>query len=128
MKNTHPKTEYSSVLHRLRLECPPDGQQNVYTHNTVVITEEQDIPYVPSSMFDSDQVQKNGMAQLLQNVRFSTGSDIEMADNLTDRLNSGLSDVADSAIERISTTIRKRAIDKQNVTDASPVTPSDSNS
>lgn len=102
MKNIRLQTEYSNVLPDIEIVMPPDGEQSVLSKGTIIIKEDEDIPYVPSNAFDSDQVQKNGMAQALKDVHFSTGSDIDMADRLANSLSIGLSDTSDSAFKRVS--------------------------
>lgn len=102
MKNIRLQTEYSNVLPFIEIVMPPDGEQNVMSQGTIIIKDDEDIPYLPSSAFDSDQLQKNGMAQTLKDVRFSTGTDIDMADCLANSLSKGLSETSDSAFKRMS--------------------------
>lgn len=85
MKNIHRKTNYSPTV---------DGQEIIYQEDkdgrlvgwTSVKKESIDIPYVPASIFDTDEVIRNGSADLLMKHPFKVGNDLESIDNAEDYL------------------------------------------
>lgn len=89
MKNICLKTDYLSLTHSVDVAYS-ESDDGLNTSWSIVDKADEDIPYVPASMFDTEQVMKNGNADLLMKHPFHVDSDLSTIDKVEQSLRQGL--------------------------------------